>query len=278
MPLPHDDPRVRILKTAFVIHYHVDLAKAREFYLDFGMSIAEERVGKEIFFKGYGTEPFVYSARQAEDGKNTFGGAAYAVESRAELDRAIAMIPGASSISKLDAPGGGEIVSFLDPVGHKVHLVYGQTEKDAEPPHLEKLVVNYEDEKPRKGKFQRFEMGPARVHRWGHYGVTYPPGSYQTMFDWYTSKLALAVSDIVYKDGNPVTCFFHIDRGMEFTDHHAFFFKQAKSEEELKVAHCAYEVHDYDVQQLGHDYLSSKSYELCWGIGRVRIFLRLPRK
>ena len=176
----------------------------------------------------------MYIARRAEDGKNIFGGAAYPVESRAELDRAIATTPSASSISKLDAPGGREIGSVLDPVGHKVHLVYGQTEKDAEPPHLEKLVVNYEDEKPQKGKFQRFEMGPARVHRWGHYRVTYLPGSYQTMFDWYTSKLALAVSDIVYKDGNPMTCFFHIDRGMEFTDHHAFF-KQAKSEEELKV-------------------------------------------
>ncbi len=243
------------------------------------MQIAEERPGSEIFFKGYGTEPFVYIARQAEDGKNAFGGAAYAVDSRAELDRAIAMIPGASSISKLNAPGGGEIVSFSDPVGHKVHLVYGQTEKAAEPPHLPKLLVNYEDEKPRKGKFQRFELGPALVHRWGHYGVTYPAGAYQTMFDFYTSKLALAVSDIVYKDDQPITAFFHIDRGMEFTDHHAFFFKQAKSGEDLKVAHCAYEVHDYDTQQLGHQYLSSKGYKLCWGIGRVRVSLqRTPKQ
>lgn len=271
MPLPADDPRVRILKTAFVIHYHVDLAKAREFYLDFGMKIAEERAGKEIFFKGYGTEPFVYIARAAEDGKINFGGAAYAVESRAELERAIVTIPGASTISKLDAPGGGEIVSFSDPVGHKVHLVYGQADKAAGPPHLEKLVVNYENEKPRKGKFQRFESGPALVHRWGHYGVTYPAGSYQLMYDWYTSKLALAASDIVYRGDEPVTCFFHIDGGMEFTDHHVFFFKPAKPGEDLKVAHCAYEVHDYDVQHLGHDYLTLKGHELCWGIGRVRV-------
>ncbi|KAL2070823.1 hypothetical protein VTL71DRAFT_13849 [Oculimacula yallundae] len=268
MPLLPDDPRVRILKTGFVIHNHVNLSAAREFYLDFGLSIALERPGKEIFFSGYGTEPVIYIARQSTDGQNSFGGAAYVVESRAELERAIATIPGTSSIEKLDAPGGGEIVTCVDPVGHTFHFVYGQTEKEASSPHLEKLTVNYEDEKPRKGRFQRFDQGPARIHRWGHYGVTYPAGAYQTMVDFYTGKMALAASDVVYKDEKPVTCFFHIDRGLEFTDHHAFFFKQAKDEEELKVAHCAFEVHDYDVQQLGHDYLTSKGYELCWGIGR----------
>jgi hypothetical protein len=260
--------RIRLLKTGFVIYYHVDLIKARQFFLDFGMQIAEERAGKEIFFSGFGTEPFIYIARQAKGETSYFGGAAYIVESRSELERA-AQIIGATGIERLDAPGGGEIVTLTDPVGHKVHLVFGQQEKQAAPPELQKLVVNYEDEKPRKGKFQRFEPGPAPVHRWGHYGVTYPEGTYEEMYKWYTTYLALAASDIVLRDGKPITCFFHIDRGLEFTDHHAFFMKPTKLNGKPDVAHAAFEVHDFDVQQLGHNYLESKGYELCWGVGRV---------
>ena len=88
------------------------------------------------------------------------------------------------------------------------------------------------------------------------------------MYDWYTSTLSLAPSDIVYKDSQPITCFFHIARGAEYTDHHAFFFKPTKSNAKDNVAHSAFEVHDFDIQQLGHDYLASKGYELCWGVGR----------
>jgi hypothetical protein len=35
-------------------------------------------------------------------------------------------------------------------------------------------------------------------------------------------------------------------------NHHAFFFKKAKPTEDLNVAHAAFEVHDFDIQQLGH--------------------------
>ncbi len=254
------------MKTAFIVYYHQDLDRARQFFLDFGMRIVQESE-KEIFFGGYGTEPFVYVARKAK-GASKFGGAAYEVESRTELERA-QKIAGSSSISALKAPGGGEIVTLTDPAGHLVHLVFGQQPKQAEELNLEELVVNYEDKKPRKGSFQRFKPGPAPVYRFGHYGVTYPMSTYQVMFDWYTTKLALTPSDIVHRGDEPITCFFHIDRGLEFTDHHSFFFKPVKPNAEPDVAHAAFEVHDFDIQQLGHQYLESKGYELCWGVGRV---------
>lgn len=66
-----------------------------------------------------------------------------------------------------------------------------------------------------------------------------------------------------------ITCFFHIDRGQEYTDHHAFFFKPAKPNQPLEVAHAAFKVHDFDIQQLEHDFLASKGYDICWGVGRV---------
>ena len=267
MPIPENDPRIRLQATAFVVYYHQDLAEARRFLLDFGFTIVREEAGKEICFKGYGVEPVLYVARQV-NGVSYFEAAAYEVESRKELERA-SEIKGASPISSLDTPGGGEMVRLTDPAGHHVYLVHGQTKIQAEPPAFKKLVVNYEDEKPRKGQFQRFEPGPAPVHRWGHYGVTYPAGSYQTMFDWYTKNLALTPSDVVYKDDKPSTCFFHIDRGLEFTDHHAFFFKPAKPGQKPSVAHAAFEVHDFDIQMLGHNFLEEQGYENCWGVGRV---------
>lgn len=266
MPVPQNDARIRLLATAYVEYYHQDLSKAKQFYLDFGMDIVKD-LGNEIYFGGYGSEPFIYVARQASD-ETKFGGAAYEVESRAELEKA-AEFPFATPIRQSSAPGGGEYVTLTDPFGNEIYLVSGQTKKEPQHLHLEKLTVNYEDEKPRKGRFQRFEHGPALVHRWGHYGVTYPPGAYQEMFDFYTQHLTLAPSDVVYKDDKPVTCFFHIDRGLDFTDHHAFFFKMAKPGEKTTVAHAAFEVHDFDTQQLGHQYLKSRGHELCWGVGRV---------
>lgn len=260
---------IQLLKTAFVTYFHVDLAKARQFLLDFGLSITAEDTDGTLYFKGYGTEPFVYVARQSDNDESRFGGAAYVVESSAELERAAKLPSATGSIRNLDGPAGGSIVTLTDPVGHLVHLIHGWQEKSAEPIALEKLTINFEDEKPRKGKFQRFKPGPAPVFRWGHYGVTYPEGRYEDMYNWYTSTITLAPSDIVYKGEEPITCFFRIDRGEIYTDHHSFFFKRVKPGQKLNVAHAAFEVHDFDIQQLGHQYLTTKGYELCWGVGRV---------
>jgi hypothetical protein len=270
MPIAPDDPRVRLVRTAFVTYYHVDLDKAAKFLLDFGFEIAERRGAEAIFFQGYGPDPYCYVARRAVDGEGPrFGGAAYLVESEAELEMARSNIPGASPVvTKLDGPGGGVCLTLTDPVGHQVHLVHGIQEKPAESADrkgLQRIVVNWEDEKPRVGKFQRFTMGPAPIHKWGHYGVSYPPGRYQDMVDFYAGHLALAFSDKVTLGGREAISFFHIDRGLEYTDHHSFYIKPAKTPD---VAHSAFEIHDYDVQQLSHNYLESKGYRLSWGVGR----------
>ena len=63
-----------------------------------------------------------------------------------------------------DAPGGGSIVTIRDPEGFLVNFIYGQA--PAEPGKVpEKLIVNDETTKPRLGRFQRFEPGPAAVHK-----------------------------------------------------------------------------------------------------------------
>lgn len=287
--LPKSDPRIRIKRLSFVVYNHVDVEKACQFYLDFGMAIVEQ-TGDSIFFGGYGPDPFVYWLRQAgPDAVASFGGAAYEVEDRAELEKAV-KVPGASAIRPLDeAPGGGEIVTVKDPFGSVVHFVYGQqkrsaTEIDTLPSQETNAVLsevlediksrdhmyNYEeaDSKPRKGKFLRFKPGPAPVHKFGHYGCTYQAGQHDEVYDFYTRHFALSPSDQLERDGRTVVTFFHIDRGLDFTDHHAFFIKPAKPGQSPSVAHAAFEVHDFDTQQLGHQHLNQKGYNNCWGVGR----------
>lgn len=77
-------------------------------------------------------------------------------------------LPGASDIEELkDAPGGGYIVTFQDPAGFPVNLVHGQSPVE-KGPLPEKLVLNYETEKPRTRTFQRFNPGPAAIHKVSH--------------------------------------------------------------------------------------------------------------
>lgn len=76
-------------------------------------------------------------------------------------------IPGASQIEVLhDAPGGGFLVTLVDPEGFPVNLMYGQSPAEAGKVP-EKLILNFEDEKPRLRNFQRFKPGPAAVHKVG---------------------------------------------------------------------------------------------------------------
>lgn len=66
-------------------------------------------------------------------------------------------------------------------------------------------------------------------------------------------------------DGRDITTFMHLDRGLEFVDHHCFFiFSGPKSH----VHHSSFEVFDFDTQVIGHDWLTKQGYENCWGVGR----------
>ena len=64
-----------------------------------------------------------------------------------------------------NAPGGGHIVSIEDPEGFPVNFIYGQAPVTEERKKPAKLIVNDETDKPRQRKFQRFDPGPAEVHK-----------------------------------------------------------------------------------------------------------------
>lgn len=106
---------------------------------------------------------------------------------------------------------------------------------------------------------------------------------FQKTFDFYTTNFNFVPSDVRSRNaliqsrahdmtqiqhdetGRHIASFIHLDLGETFTDHHSFFiFEGPKSH----VHHSSFEVHDFDVEVLGHDYLRDQGYQNCWGVGR----------
>jgi hypothetical protein len=137
--------KIKLVRIAHVYYKHADIEKAKEFVDDFGLFLSAE-VGNKLYYRGYGTEPFVICIEKAD--KNEFGGAAFVVESEEELVKAIKTLPAETRPTEIyelkDAPGGGKCVTFYDPVdGFPFHLVYGQTQVEPLDPKFPELRINY---------------------------------------------------------------------------------------------------------------------------------------
>lgn len=152
--------QVSVRKLAHMRYQHPDLDEITTFLNDFGMDVVK-RTDEEAWFRGYGPDAYVYYAKK---GPKKFLGGAFEVDSYEDLEKA-ARLAGATAITALDtAPGGGSLVTVHDPEGHPINFLYGQAVVEvAKSP--EKLVINHGDEKPRVKKFQRFQEGPAAVHK-----------------------------------------------------------------------------------------------------------------
>ena len=225
------DSRIRLARLSAVHYQHPDLAKATTFLGDFGL-VETARHEQTIFYRGFGIDPCVYIAEKSPDAKRHFVGATWVVESSEELDRAVALHP-SSSVRESNRPGGGRIVTLKDPNGFEVNLIHGQEEME---PRCQGADVhshttepegpaNTALEKPRKGEVRRMQPQASPVHKLGHYGFLVPADRYKETMDWYRSHLALTPTDIVYDpdDDQDVIAFLHIDRGLQFVDHHVKF-------------------------------------------------------
>jgi hypothetical protein len=102
----------------------------------------------------------------------------------------------------------------------------------------------------------------------GHFGLC--TQDFPKQLDFYTSTFNLIPTDFVYIEQDsqriPVTTFMHLDLGLSPVDHHSFFL--SANPKGAHVHHSSYEVHDFDTQQLGHQWLTQKGYRPTWGIGR----------
>ena len=217
--------KINVLKLGSVHYRHADLEKARDFLRDFGMQEVLTS-SSQIFFAGYGVDPYCYLAEHCPGSASSFVGSVWLVESYSELEKATAL-PHASSIHKADAPGGGDQVTISDPNGFSVTFIHGQQErKKPETQDLtfakDQAAENQALNKPRQGQVRRYNVGPSPVHKLGHFGFIVPEDKFKETFRWYTTTLNLKPTDSVYNpvSGDDTTCFMHIDRGLEFTDHH----------------------------------------------------------
>ncbi|GLI75889.1 hypothetical protein PoHVEF18_004155 [Penicillium ochrochloron] len=245
--------QIRLVKLAHMRYQHPDLDQITTFLEDFGMTVAK-RTEDQIWYRGYGEDQYVYYARK---GPKEYLGGTFAVETYQDLEKA-AKLPTASKIQELsDAPGGGSMVTLTDPEGFPVNLIFGQ-QKAERGEYPEKLTVNYEEEKPRIRRFQRFQPGPAAVHK-----------KFDDLVNFYTTNFNLVPTDFLYveNDGQKknVALFAHIDRDSDYVDHHSFFISTNAT---THVHHCSFEVHDFDTQKLGHQWLADKKYQSVWGVGR----------
>ncbi|PVH95458.1 Glyoxalase/Bleomycin resistance protein/Dihydroxybiphenyl dioxygenase [Periconia macrospinosa] len=246
--------KVTVSSLAHVHYQHPDMSRAAAFLQEFGL-IEEKKVGNRSYLRGYGAQPYIYIAEPSPDGERHFLGAYWVVDSREELQKA-EKLPGATAIQKLDAPGQGEAVTVTDPNGNLVGFVYGQElrQVNAQGGALERddssRVSNTAADKRRKGTFRRFDIGPSPVHKLGHYGYMVPAEKFEETLAWYTSVMNLKPTDSRY------------------TDHHSFFLGVSAPGTKAHVHHSSFEVDDFDTQELGHDYLRSKGWTNCWGLGR----------
>ena len=147
---------VHLSRLSYVVYEHPSLKDFRDFAQDFGLT---ETTGgsqdSEIYFRGYGVDPFLYVARQATGSTKRFIGAGFAAESADDFDKAAA-IEGSQRVDRTDAPGGGQAVVLKDPNGFEMVVVSGQKVQDAPDTGVSALQgrppVNGAVEKRRKGE------------------------------------------------------------------------------------------------------------------------------
>ncbi len=246
------------------IHISVDdLDRMGEFLARFGMSSSRGTTADDramMYSRGTGGAPYQHIA---ELGENRFVGAGFEVEHPRELE-ALARMPSASEIERIDAPGGGRRVRFTDPNGYEISAVQGWQRLPRTDPPL-RPPLNNGIEQPRRGEPVRLETRPSQVKRLGH--VVLRVKDFRASEAWYKERFGFLSSDEIYigEKDNVVGAFMRCDRGEEPVDHHTVFLMQYP---ESGMMHAAYEVHDWDDLMLGHDELERGGYSHQWGVGK----------
>ena len=201
-------------------HIHIrvsDLEGTRAFAKDFGCHEVQVAPDGKVYLRGAGAEAYMLVLESAAT--SSLAGLAFAVDDRADLERAIAT-NGASSVRSLSGPGGGEAVTMMDPEGTAVHLVHG-VERRTPTPLRPPAILNQGADKERRGapQFQP-PLEPAQLLRLGHVGLFVR--NFKACDAWYRKALGLIPSDVMYAGSpqNTVVGFYRIDRGSQWVDHH----------------------------------------------------------
>lgn len=250
---------IKVQDIAYVRFSVPDLEAMQRFAADFGLAFTA-RENDTLYHRGSDASPYIHVTELGDAG---FRGVAFEAASEEDLIAA-SKLDGASSVEKLEAPGGGQVVRFTDPDGYQVEVVHGRELLPVLPVPVSN-GVNRGSERQRTGSVHRPPAGPSSVKRLGHAVVRV--ADFRRSEEWYKSRFGFLTSDEVYlgEPENVVTAFMRCDLGDAFADHHTFL---CVGLGEPGFDHAAFEVEDVDAVMAGHDHLKGAGYDHHAGIGR----------
>jgi hypothetical protein len=216
-------PKVRVHSLAHVHYQHPDLQAETQFLVDFGFRETQRTSNPtRVYYRGFGTQPYIYVAEQSPDSERHFMGATWNVESAHDLDVAASLECAVTGVVKNEGPGGGSVVTLKDPVGFAVSFIHGQKLLPELPRTTQDQEINFPDRKPRLGRFHRFQHGPSDVHKLGHYGLMVPRAKFAEVVAFYQDLINIVDSDTNFnpETGEDQLKFMHIHKGKEYSDHH----------------------------------------------------------
>ncbi len=249
---------IKIEDVAFVRFRAPDLDAMASFLADFGLKIVEQ-ADDRLVARGAGPAPALHITERGEAG---FAGLGLRAASLADLDTLAAAEK--AEIVAFDAPGGGKVVTLIDPDGHRIEVVAGQTlARELTLPPAQ--AWNHAAAKDRVRATKRIASNAATVVRLGHCVLNV--SDFRASEQWYKSRFGLITSDeIEVAPGFSIGAFLRCDRGEVPTDHHSLFLVQSPKGPGFN--HAAFEVADLDDLMIGHERLKAAGRTQEWGVGR----------
>lgn len=259
------DDRIAIDELAYTAYQVTDLDLMERFLVDFGMkrTLREDRT---LYMRGTGPAAYIHKAVLGET--NSFLGGAFRVMSMQDLERATA-IPGASAITAITEPGGGQRVTLTTPNGHTIWLEYGaQTLPELPTRRIYPLNFYGSHLRPNIPVRQKKEITP--ILRIGHYVLRVKDAPAEVA--WFRKHFNMLPSDYICgrhgqpgQDDTMAGTFLRLDRGSDFVDHHIILINHSHLE---GCHHSSYEVLDLDAVTTGHHHLVNQGWNLDAGYGR----------
>lgn len=239
-----------------------DLAGGLAFATDFGL-VEAETSAERAYLRGVG--PAAYLVALEAGRQSGLAALAFEADDMADLARAAAR-PGASAITPLPGPGGGQRVALTDPNGFAIEIVHGVARR-APDPLPAPLLLNQGADKPRIGVVQpKSALGPPPILRLGHVGLFIQ--DWAASDAWYRDVLGLIPSDLMYVGApdHKVGGFYRLDRGARHVDHHVVGMFQMPGRQGLH--HLSLEVPNSETQFMAHRWLTQRKRDEVWGVGR----------
>jgi hypothetical protein len=258
--MPHNDhPIIKIADIAYLRFGRVDLARARAYFLDFGLHVAAETEGA-IYFRGILPQHHCVIVERSR--RDDFLGFGLRAQSLGDLET-LAHHHQSDVVASIE-PGGGMVVKLRDPAGVRVEVVFGLSELTALP-HRAPRAFNFPGDKRRINQPQPCLPRPAEVFRLGH--LVQQRQEFARNANWYIENFGLIASDVetLPDTREPILAFLRCDRGSEPVDHHTLVLASGPND---SYDHAAFEALDLDAIALGGEWLQRQGWVQNWGIGR----------